>query len=729
MSFEKQSGNTGEESTTSPEEKNGFSGGEYLKKKYPDNFKGGLKGIIDSNPEYALIGRLEGKNNFDVWLDKMEDFNRRYRDNPEAMTIIKRAFHKKYLIKQGDIPESYFINQQRMGREWGYGDMEISEDARIEAAEVIIGDQKATLDNWIDYFFSADADVYPMWIKYWAMQCITKLSGYDKEKKVFGKRRNDTVASFPDLDREALAYVVDVIVKKSRKESISGLEDDAELKKLVESENFGKLYAYAVEKVTPAEKKDLKITEGEWVKYIQGSDHMPLVESLQGHGTGWCTAGEETARRQLQGGDFYVYYSKDKDGEYAIPRLAIRMEGNNIGEVRGIAPGQNLDPYIDKVVEEKLKEFPDAEKYNKKTTDMELLTTIDKKQNVGQKLTIEELRFLYEIDADIIGFGHEKDPRIKEIIGKRDPRADISTITGFSPEEISTTKAESMRGGIKFHYGDLDISDIDEINFVLPEIISGDFTHDSIKKAEGLILPKKIGGELNLRSLESAKGVTFPERVGGRVILSGLLSVDGLNLPKAIGGMLDLSRVEHAEGIELPESLEEGLNFWCLKSAKGIIFPKFTGRLYLANLTSLEDSILPESINGDFNLSDVKFIKNVVFPKAIHGGVLLNSLEAAENVVFPERVSGFVDLPHLKRIEGFDLPKNIGGILCITGLESVEDLVLPDTVGGGVYLLESPFINKEELSQRYPNLEINVMKREEYHPTSVLEELLAGELD
>ena len=79
-------------------------------------------------------------------------------------------------------------------------------------------------------------------------------------------------------------------------------------------------------KSPPTEKNELLATEGQWVKYDQGSDHMPLVELLQGHGTGWCER-EWTAQTQLKAGDFYVYYSKDKEGNSTIPRAAIRMVG------------------------------------------------------------------------------------------------------------------------------------------------------------------------------------------------------------------------------------------------------------------------------------------------------------------------------------------------------------------------------------------------------------------
>lgn len=444
MPFESQFYNPPEEEKAF--QNGGFSGGEFLRKKYPDKFKE-LGRITDADPTYSLI-KKSGKDSphswIDDWLKKVDEFHKRHRDDQEAMKLIRGAFHAEYVIKPDDIPEGYFENQQRLARERGHGDVEITDEVRKQNVEIIVSDQKSTLDNWVDYIFSPDADIYPMWAKYWAISSVSKLSSYDKEKKCFGKRRKDTVAPFPDLNREALAYVVDIVVKKARRENIENLENNNELKKLVESENFGKLYAYAIEKITPTEENELAETEGEWIKYPQASDHMPLVNSLQGHGTGWCTAGETTAEAQLQGGDFYVYYSKDKAGKYTIPRAAIRMERDNIGEIRGIGPDQNMDPYIGKIVDEKLKSFPDAEKYKKKTADMELLTAIDKKQNLGRELTKEELVFLYEIDSRIDGFGYQKDPRIEEIIEKRNVKTDLVLMMAIPLEYINIKDKEKI---------------------------------------------------------------------------------------------------------------------------------------------------------------------------------------------------------------------------------------------------------------------------------------------
>ena len=357
-----------------------------------------------------------------------------------GIEALKKVLHDKFIIKPEEIPESYFETQQRLAREQGHGDIEISEELRSQLTEVIITDQKSSLDNWIDYLASDDA-TYPDWLKYYAFRSILGMGDYDKEKKQFTKRSKGTVKPFPDINREALAYVLDAIEKKTKREKINiqtqSEEEKKEFNKLLQSENFAKLYAFAIDKVTPATESDLANIKGEWVKYRQGRDHMPLVNSLQGRGTGWCTAGESTANAQLENGDFYVYYSYDENKKLDIPRAAIRMQGGNIAEIRGIAPDQNLDPFIGDIVKEKLKEFPDGQAYEKKSADMKLLTEIEKKTQSGQELSKNELFFLYEIDSPIEGFGYQRDPRIKEIRESRKIEKDVPIVFECDPSEIA----------------------------------------------------------------------------------------------------------------------------------------------------------------------------------------------------------------------------------------------------------------------------------------------------
>ena len=371
-------------------------------------------------------------------------------ENPEkrerGTEFVKNLLHKKFVIKQEEIPEAYFDNQRQIAREQGHGDIEITPEMRAQLSEVIIADQTSSLDSWVDYLGSQDA-TYPDWLKYWAFRSALGMGKYDKEKKQFAKRElKKTVAPFPDINREALAYVLDAIEKKSAKRQIDfenlGEDEKVEFGKLLQSENFAKLYAFAIEKVTPASQEQITITEGKWVKYDQGSDHLPLVQSLQGHGTGWCTAGESTAQVQLKNGDFWVYYSLDENKTPRIPRAAIRMEGDRIGEVRGIAEQQNLDPYIGDIVQEKLAQFPDGKAYEKKNADMKLLTEIEKKSKAKQELNKAELVFLYEIKEEIEGFGYQRDPRITEILATRNSKEDAPLVFDCDHEQIARKKKD-----------------------------------------------------------------------------------------------------------------------------------------------------------------------------------------------------------------------------------------------------------------------------------------------
>lgn len=355
----------------------------------------------------------------------------------------KNILHDKFVIKPEEIPEAYYENQQRLARELGHGDIEINNEMRVQNAEIIIADQESTLDHWVDYLSSEDA-TYPDWLKYFAIRSITQMGGFDKERHAFSKRSKGTTKPFPDLNREALAYVLDVMEKKYDGQDIDNLqgEEKKQFEQLLTSENFAKLYAWAIEKVTPASVEQISNTDGEWVKYDQNADHMPLVKSLQGHGTGWCTAGESTAQTHLSGGDFYVYYSADQQGDHTIPRAAIRMQGEEIGEVRGIAPEQNLDPYIADIVEKKLQDFPDGKAYEKKNADMKYLTFINNKIKNSEELSKTDLIFLYEINSKIEGFGYQRDPRIKELRSQRDPKIDAPIVMECSPEEIAWNQAE-----------------------------------------------------------------------------------------------------------------------------------------------------------------------------------------------------------------------------------------------------------------------------------------------
>ena len=360
---------------------------------------------------------------------------------------------------------------------------------------------------------------YPDWFRYWAMRSVTGLSSFDKDEKRFPSRDAETMNPFPELDQAVLGKVRDAVEhdrlykerleeaqaelkraqKKHNKErqlaigqkivdakaqnptvpvdreriiaeldvvpfdpsafavELPAAERDMEpeVQQALDAKDFARLYALEFAKLIPTSEILLHNTRGQWVKYDQGSEPTVLVQSIERHKTGWCTAGEEVARSQLSRGDFYVYYSEDETGVNAIPRAAIRMEDDKIAEVRGIAPDQNLDPHIAPVVQEKMRKFPDGAAYEKKAGDMRLLTLIEEKSKAGTPLTKKELLLLYEIDSSIEGFGYDKDPRVDELRGERNVDEDMLVV--FSCEENQIARSvDQITKDTKAYVGELE---------------------------------------------------------------------------------------------------------------------------------------------------------------------------------------------------------------------------------------------------------------------------------
>ena len=105
------------------------------------------------------------------------------------------------------------------------------------------------------------------------------------------------------------------------------------------------------------------------------------------------------------------------------------MKDDSIQEIRGVEKDQNIDEYIQPVLDEKLKEFGDEGRlYLKKSKDMKRMTTLTEKHKNGEKFLSNDLRFLYEIDDKIEGFGYGKDPRINTVQIGRDWKKDMNLI-------------------------------------------------------------------------------------------------------------------------------------------------------------------------------------------------------------------------------------------------------------------------------------------------------------
>ena len=614
------------------------------------------------------------------YFNRLEKIHKRVSEskNKSDEKLLKGFYYDLYVIKPEDIPESYFQNQVKLARERGYGNIRLTNEDKKRMTDQVIEDQKHSLDKWIEYFlYDEESKSYEMWEKYWVFQGLQNLGKYDKATYKFSKRDKTTVYPFPPVEREFIFTTLHLM-----EDYIKDKKGDEEIKSALGSGNFKMLYEYVIKQSMLKDKLQSNTTSGKWVKYEQGSDYNILRDSLQGYYTGWCTAaGENFAKSQLAGGDFYVYYTLDNNGEAKVPRIAIRMNGKTeIEEIRGIADRQNMEPEMMPILEEKLKEFPDRDKYLKKEHDMKLLTLIDKKINNNIELTLNELKFLYEINSKIEGFGYEKDPRIDEIKSKRNIKKDYALIFDVKEEEVALSQEEWEENPNKFKVlvSDLYLWLLVKPNgLVLPHHINGSLFLSALTSAEGLVLPQNIGGDLYLTRLTSAEGLVLPQSIGDSLFLSALTSAESLVLPQSIGGDLDIHNLDSAESLVLPQNIG--------------------GNLYLSNLTSAKGLVLPQSIGGSLMLSGLTSANGLVLPQSVGDDLFLDNLTSAEGLVLPQSVGGYLDIHNLDSAESLVLPQNIGGGLDLSGLTSANGLVLP--YGFNLNKLICPSYIKNEILQ------------------------------
>jgi hypothetical protein len=175
--------------------------------------------------------------------------------------------------------------------------------------------QKDTAKTWVDYLKQSD---YNTSFKYLILKAVLNFNYDLKQDKLFS-RNEKTIRNITPFDASALAELY-------TKNSDFLLRDYIN----IQSENSLKVIN---SKGTIATNKN-----GRWIKFDGGEKTSDAQININAQelsrlvqNTFWCT--KSNASGQLKGGDFYVYVTTENNN--VQPRIAVRMNEDEVGEVRG----------------------------------------------------------------------------------------------------------------------------------------------------------------------------------------------------------------------------------------------------------------------------------------------------------------------------------------------------------------------------------------------------------
>ena len=408
--------------------------------------------------------------------------------------------------------------------------------------------QRNEIRNWVSYLNQSD---YNTSFKYLILDGVLT-NNYDKKRNKYVKRDRKTLRSVTPFNAASLAE----LYQSDSKEMLKDYTD-------IQEKN-----AIALAK----SRQVATTTEGEWIKYdggrdVSNEDIANNASELAGlvSDTPWCT--KTNAASQLREGDFYVYATRGEDGSM-IPRIAIRMEGERVGEVRGVASEkQDLEPSMNPVAEKFLKEnipndsgqgWLDSIEYNEKAE--QLLQDINEKGlNRARMVSYFELlpdEKKYTQDYGRNGHIERLEAKIEELVENNELADDLKgkvimpSIQRYSSRRIANR--ENL-GNAEFVIGELELKPSDLVGLITSEdrrrltgdsefkvqYVSGDAT-----VAGDVTNIKFVGGDL--RFFAGGNPISV-EVVGGDVYAREATTLGNL---RKVGGNLSVSNLKDLGNLE-----------------------------------------------------------------------------------------------------------------------------------------------------------------------------------
>jgi hypothetical protein len=611
--------------------------------------------------------------------------------NFDSKSILKRIEEQfiemldryKFYLIDDDSPSitNYINNEIETHKEQGSSletiqrleQMKDSEPARRTIIEDISKTQKESLEKWVDYLRLSE---YKLPFKFLILKAVLNFN-YDLKQNKLYERGRDTIRNFTPFDAGSLAQ-------------LNEIGSDFLLKdyNIIMNENSSR--------ILNSQEVVEQSGNGKWIKFNGGNKTKP--EDIEKNGnrlmnlvqnTYWCTKSAGTS--QLRGGDFYVYVT-ESNGEI-FPRIAVRMNEDKVGEVRGNkSSAQDLDAEMLPVAEEFLnknipndsgKKWLDSIKYNKKCVEMRKRFEAE---GMYQDFIYDYIKLIADKDKYKVDYGQngnvtlleQKFEEIIKIPNEYYKKGDIVTDYRFlSPNTIYFI---GNLGRYEFSYiqsnrenGNNEIRDLS--NWKL-KLISGYFeTHPNLSNLGNIEFVgnnleinsnttdlgkiKYVGNELILS--QSVKTLSNLESIGGGLILQR--SLKDLGKLKKIG-FLEIHSCDENFTLGLLEEIEG--NFEILNHSVDIDFGnlKTIGGSLVAINSIVTDLKNLESVGGDFLIKGSK-IKKFENLKTIGGDADFsnNFCSSTQNI---ETILGNIKFLN-SRIMEFPKLNKIGGTIEFRG--------------------------------------------------------------
>ena len=676
-----------------------------------ENFAKGGKVIIQP-AEYIKYKKIGIEDKYFIEASKDVGLQGINFDSQSIMKRIDAQFndmlekYESYLINEDSQSITNYINNEiERKKEQGSSLEEIKKleasvnnpNSRRSVIDEIANTQKESLQQWVDYLRQSE---YPLPFKFLILKAVLSYNYDLKQNKLF-ERGNDTIRNFTPFDAGSLAELYE-------KQSDYLLLD------------YNTLMNENSNKILSNQEVVEKSGEGKWIKFNGGkktpseqimNNGIQLMRLVQN--TYWCTKSAGTS--QLRGGDFYVYVT-ESNGEI-FPRIAVRMNEDKVGEVRGNkSASQDIDaemlPIAEKFLIENIpndsgKKWLDSITFNRKCAEMtkrlreegfykdfiydyiKIYAGRDKYQvDYGRNGNVTDLLKEFDIQKQNLPNQYYKEEDFEMDYNRLNPYTKyfIGDLTSYAVDKLYNMgmKLDDLKNWqLKLVSGTLDCSnkilDLGNIEYVGENLILSQNTTDLGKI-------KYIGNEIqmNRSPINSLKNLEF---IGGNLLINS--NIKDLGKLTNIGSNLQIDNCDNGFSLGLLEKIDGNLtittnmvdiDFGNLKIVRGN---------FNAQKTMITDLKGLESVNGTFNINGSKIKKfeklRFIGGDAIFSNNFATSTQNIETILGNCQFlnSRIVEFPKLKKIGGTlefrgSYFKTFGNIKFIGGSLNFADSILED---------------------------------------------------